>query len=154
MNPTLAASTPKLSPRTADGPTRPDDFRGWVRRLVGGNGRQSRLNERRGQQRYPFPRLLHLTPVDEDSAGPVGDTIVAVGRQLSEEGLDFYHREPLPYRRVIATIQQEAGPPIGLLLDLTWCRFNRYGWYDSGGRFLQVVPSPVADRETTDNAGL
>ena len=32
---------------------------------------------------------------------------------------------------------------IGLLLELTWCRFTRHGRYDNGGRFLAVVPSPL-----------
>jgi hypothetical protein len=32
---------------------------------------------------------------------------------------------------------------MGVLVDLKWCRFTRHGWYESGGRFLQIVPSPL-----------
>jgi hypothetical protein len=26
------------------------------------------------------------------------------------------------------------------MMDLTWCRFGRHGWYENGGRFLQILP--------------
>ena len=32
-----------------------------------------------------------------------------------------------------------AGGWFGFLIDLTWCRFTRQGWYESGGRFLESV---------------
>jgi hypothetical protein len=69
--------------------------------------------------------------------------VVAVGRALSISGLGFYHPSPLPYRRVIASIEQTPGEWLGFLMDLNWCRFNRLGWYESGGRFLQMVDSPM-----------
>jgi hypothetical protein len=102
-------------------------------------------NERRAERRFAYPHLVHLTPVDPDTLKPVGQPLVVVGKQLSESGLGFYHREPLPHRRVIASLELPEGGWLGLLLDIAWCRFGRQGWYDSGGRFLQVMPSPLAD---------
>lgn len=99
--------------------------------------------ERRRETRHPYPYPIYLTPVGRDGRTPEGKTLVVVGKHLSEHGLDFYHREPLPHRRVIASLDGGSGQWIGLLMDLSWCRFCRHGWYDNGGRFLQVVPSPL-----------
>ena len=98
--------------------------------------------ERRCEQRYPFPHLVHLTPVGEDGLTPQGESIVVVGKHLSERGLGFYHPRPLPYRRMVASIEAN-GHWIAFLIDLNWCRFTRQGWYESGGRFLQSVLSPL-----------
>lgn len=101
--------------------------------------------ERRRENRYPFPYLVHLTPVNDDGTTPSSETVVVVGKHLSERGLGFYHPRPLPYRRMIASIAAADGSWIGLLVDLNWCRFTREGWYESGGRFLQAVASPLAE---------
>jgi hypothetical protein len=99
--------------------------------------------ERRSEGRYAFPYLIHLTPVGRDGLTPHDQGIVVVGKHLSERGLDFYHREPLPYRRMIASLEGSNGHWLGFLIDLRWCRFTKHGWYESGGRFLQAVLSPV-----------
>ena len=50
--------------------------------------------------------------------------------------------------RVSSVASLEQGPDqwIGFLMDLHWCRFTRYGWYESGGRFLQIIPSPLVTK--------
>ena len=98
--------------------------------------------ERRRQARYPFPYLVHLTPVSDDGITPEGNTLVVVGKHLSERGLGFYHAEPLPYRRMIVSVETGGPGWTSFLIDLTWCRFTKQGWYESGGRFLQAVASP------------
>jgi hypothetical protein len=115
-----------------------------VRTLLSGAYPEGRLVERRASPRYPYPRLVVLTPVRGESLAPVGPPLVAVGRQLSETGLGLFHPAPLPFRLVIASLEDSDGGWLGFLLDLTWCRFTRHGWYESGGRFLQVVASPLA----------
>jgi hypothetical protein len=105
------------------------------------------LPERRREKRHPYPYPIHLTPVGRDGKTPEGKPIVVMGKHLSEHGIDFYHREPLPYRRVIASLACGSGHWVGFLLDLSWCRFCRHGWYDNGGRFLQAIPSPLEDAE-------
>src|SRR5271166_46791 len=100
--------------------------------------------ERRREQRYPFPVLLHLTPVDEDGATLCGESVIVVGKHISERGLGFYHPKPLPYRRMIASVERPHDGWYAFLLDLRWCRFTRQGWYESGGRFLEAVTSPLA----------
>ena len=105
------------------------------------------MAERRGEQRYPYPYLIHLTPVATDGVTPVGESLVVVGKHLSERGLGFYHPRPIAYRRVIASLETTGGARMAFLIDLNWCRFTRQGWYESGGRFLRAVPSPLGDAE-------
>jgi hypothetical protein len=104
---------------------------------------KSNLVERRKDNRYPFPHLIHLTPVGKDGMTPEGKTVVVVGKHLSEHGMGFYHPSPLPYRRMIASMETPNGHWIAFLVDLSWCRFTRQGWYESGGRFLESVLSPM-----------
>lgn len=100
------------------------------------------LTERRSAQRFPYPQLLYLTPVGDDSL-PNGEPIAVIGKDLSETGLGFYHVKPLPFRRMIASLQLPHSQWAGILVDVKWTCFTRFGWYNSGGRFLRVVPSPV-----------
>jgi hypothetical protein len=120
----------------------PDGLRGQVWSLLAGLCPRSELVERRSDWRYPYPYLIHLTPVGRDGITASGETIVVAGKQLSEHGLGFYHQEPLPYRRMVASLEASTGVWLSFLIDLSWCRFMRCGWYESGGRFLQSVPCP------------
>ncbi len=124
---------------------RPDDseLRARVWKLLGAFCPDDHRIERRGRRRYPYPYLIHLTPVADGGITPRGETVVAVGKHLSEQGLGFYHPGPLPYRRMIASLESSDGTWLGFLLDLTWCRFVKQGWYESGGRFLQPAGAPV-----------
>ena len=120
-----------------------DDVQTQVWALLGTLQPNVDLMERRHDVRYPFPRLLELTPVGDDGLSPCGESIVVVGKHLSLRGLGFYHPKPLPYRRMIVSLQSGSGHAFAFLIDLNWCRFTKQGWYESGGRFLQAVPSPL-----------
>jgi hypothetical protein len=105
------------------------------------------VSERRFAQRFPYPNLIYLTPVGEDGISPAGTSVVVVGKHLSELGVGFYYQnQVLPHRRMIASLEMPDAHWAGFLMDITWCRFTRHGWYDSGGRFLQAVPSPLTSR--------
>lgn len=126
--------------------TRSDEaVRTQVRHLLSALYPPGELAERRSSRRYPYPYLVYLTPVGADGVTAEGASIVVVGKHLSDQGFGFYHPKPLPFRRVIATLEATNGVRLGFLVDLTWCRFTRHGWYESGGRFLQAVPSPLAN---------
>jgi hypothetical protein len=116
-----------------------DDVQTQVWGLLNALYPQHDLTERRYENRYPFPYLVQLTPVDEDGVAPQGDTVVVVGKHLSERGLGFYHPQPLPHRRMVASLENGNGQSIRFLIDLSWCRFIKHGWYESGGRFLRLV---------------
>lgn len=117
----------------------PDDITRAVYTVLGRVGERRSVTERRRQRRHSFPYLVQLTPVEDDGTPVTDRALVVVGRYLSEQGFDFYHQEPLEFRRVIISLDHAPSPPVSLLLDLTWCRFTRQGWYDSGGRFLDVI---------------
>jgi hypothetical protein len=98
--------------------------------------------ERRGEQRFPYPYLVQLTPVAPDGFTRVGRSVVVAGKHLSERGLGFYHQQPLPFRRMIASLRGPAHCSMHFLIDVTWCRFSGQGWYDSGGKFLRAALDP------------
>ena len=100
------------------------------------------IGERRREMRYPFPQLIHLTPVGDDNLTPCGASLTVVGKHISQRGLGFYHPTPLPHRRMIASLECDHGW-FSFLVDLNWCRFTRQGWYESGGRFLRAVAPPA-----------
>ena len=74
--------------------------------------------ERRRETRYPFPFLIYLTPVDDDGTTPCGESIVVVGKHVSERGLGFYHAKPLAHRRVVASLERPHDGWYAFLLDL------------------------------------
>ncbi|MFW6169921.1 MAG: hypothetical protein ACODAD_05475 [Planctomycetota bacterium] len=98
--------------------------------------------DRRNDRRKPFPYPIHITPISKHGYFLENETIVVLGKHLSEHGLDFYCQAPLPYRRVVASWEC-AKTWLAMVLDLRWCRSNRHGWYENGGRFLQVIDSPM-----------
>jgi hypothetical protein len=126
------------------GSRRDDSVRSAIQSILAGNQQERKTFERRRETRFPYPHPVHITPLDDDDQPRQGETIVVLGKQLSEHGLDFFHRLPIADRRVIASLPSGQNGWIGLRLELTWCRFNRHGWYDNGGRFLGLVDSPLA----------
>ncbi len=138
MHPMVCRPQLDLLPERTDSPD--DEVRTQVWGLLTTLYPEHELTERRQQGRYPFPHLVRLTPVGDDGT-PCGETMVVVGKHLSQRGLGFYHCKPLPYRRMIVSIQS-GGRWLGFLIDLSWCRFTAAGWYESGGRFLRSALPP------------
>jgi hypothetical protein len=120
-----------------------DEASAQVRKLLAGMYPPGMLHERRREQRFPFPRLFQLTPVNGAGTRQMGSPLTAAGKHLSESGLSFFHPDPLPHRWVIASLELSESQRYGFLMDLDWCRFTRQGWYESGGRFLRAVSSPL-----------
>ncbi len=101
----------------------------------------SRGLDRRSDQRFPLARLVRLTPLAADGVTPLGEAVVAAGKDLSERGLSFFHPQPLAFRRVLAELELAPAGSTRFVVDLSWCRFTRTGWYESGGRFIDVCSS-------------
>lgn len=98
--------------------------------------------ERRQEQRFPYPRLISLWPMQADGVTPDGDELTVAGKHISEGGLGFFHQHPISHRLAIASLESSEGRWLGFLLDIHRCRFTRHGWYESGGKFLRAVASP------------
>jgi hypothetical protein len=125
-------------------PEAPDQqIRQCVQRILRQHRYRTTGQDRRDDRREPFPYPMHVTPVSRDGCVLTDETIVVLGKHLSERGLDFYYEAPLPHRRVIVSWEGNDGSWWSLLLELRWCRSTRYGWYENGGRFLQTVASPL-----------
>lgn len=96
------------------------------------------VRDRRRYARHPMPLLMQLTPVDDEER-PVGDPLIVVGKSLSENGIGFFHQHAIPYRHVMVRVGEGAAEELSFLVDLSWCRYTSFGWYESGGRFLKVL---------------
>ena len=110
-----------------------------VRRVLSGMVSYPVPVQRRQSQRTPYPQLVRAQAVDPYTLAPQDEPLVVVGKYLSEHGFGFFHNVPLAHRFVAITLEAPDAPPVRLLLDVSWCRFTRLGWYESGGRFLRVV---------------
>ena len=102
--------------------------------------RTRRFQERRHTKRQAYPYLIELVPVN-DKHEPCGESLLVLGKHLSDHGLDFYHQGPLPSRRFLARLDTGDVEPVQLVIEISWCRFIKRGWYESGGRFLRLVPA-------------
>lgn len=105
--------------------------------------------ERRREQRYAYPHFLCIAPVGADRTTPLAESVTVVGKHLSIGGIGFFHPKPIPHRRVIVSFEGPAGIPLAFLTDLTWCRFSKYGWYESGGKFLSVATPSLPQSGTS-----
>jgi hypothetical protein len=93
--------------------------------------------ERRTSVRHAYPELVRVTPSNKRGT-TTGPPLSVVGKHISHGGFGFFHNGPLPEKYVIAEFDL-GGQRSALLLNLVWCRFLREGWYDSGGKFVNVV---------------
>ena len=112
--------------------------RDTIRKLVTSLAPSRTAVERRGDRRFPYPYPVQIAPADEASPESA-DAFTVIGKHLSETGLGFYHQQPLPFRRVNVWLGSPIGLEVGLVMDLSWCRFVGKGWYVSGGRFVETV---------------
>lgn len=131
-------AVPSTAPATPD-----QQIRQRVQRILRQHRYQPVSRDRRDDRREPFPYPIHVTPVGQDGSVLTDETIVVLGKHISERGLDFYCEAPLPHRRVIVSWEGSDGNWLSLLLELRWCRSTKYGWCENGGRFLQTVASPL-----------
>jgi len=118
----------ELDAASRDGRAAPDEqVRAQVWRLLADMYPNGNRMERRQEQRYPFPRLITLSPLSIDGVTPSGRSLTVVGKHLSEGGLGFFHPQPLSDRLVIASLEAEEGRCLAFLLDIHRCRFTRHG---------------------------
>ena len=135
----LAPADIEASPQEASG------VQSQIWGLLGSLYPRGNIVERRTERRFPYPYLIRMNPVGNGGVTPESESVVVVGKHLSENGLGFYHPKPIVQHRVIVSLETPNGVRLAFLMKLTWCRFTRQGWYESGGKFLKAVPPPACD---------
>lgn len=93
--------------------------------------------ERRRDERCPIPVLFKLTPLEVDNQPIAHEAAIVVGKNISRRGLCFFHEQPISHRRAIIELVQPGLGEFAAEIDVTWCRFTKPGWYESGGRLVR-----------------
>ena len=99
--------------------------------------------ERRRDERVAIPVLFRLTPLDVDRQTLEHESSIVVGKNISRRGLCFYHEWPIPHRRALIAVAQSGLGSFAAEIDISWCRFTRPGWYESGGRLVRLVAQEI-----------
>jgi hypothetical protein len=100
--------------------------------------------ERRHDDRIAIPVLFRLTPYDADHQPLDQEASIVVGKNISRRGVSFYHEKPITHRRALIELADPAVGSFVAEVDVTWCRFTKPGWYESGGRLIRAA-APTAD---------
>jgi hypothetical protein len=98
--------------------------------------------ERRHDDRIAIPVLFRLTPLDSDRLPVTSLSAIVVGKNISRRGLSFFHENPIPHRRALIELTHPGIAPFAAEIDISWCRFTKPGWYESGGRLIRAVSDP------------
>ena len=87
----------------------------------------------RQELKKTIPALV--TPMDE--RGRLGPSTSVDLKLHSDRDLSFHHQLPLSARRAFVSVEDEHLGSWEAIVNLNWCRFNRMGYYTSGGRFAE-----------------
>ncbi len=94
--------------------------------------------ERRSYARIPLPLLLQVTPLDQTEQRLDNSARTVIGKDISPQGLSFFHDGPIPYRKAMVTFDHPELGRFTMEVDIGWCRFTDSGWYISGARLLRT----------------
>jgi hypothetical protein len=125
-----------LPPYTDDMPLRHAELIAEFRKLRQALQRPVKF-ERRGYGRIPLPLLLRVSPLDQTGQRLDDLSMIVVGKDISPNGISFFHEHPLPYRRAIVSFEHPEVGTFTMEIDLSWCQFTGTGWYVSGGKLVR-----------------
>src|SRR5262249_20293579 len=78
-----------------------------------------------------------LTPFEIGGRPLTQEATIVVGKNISRRGLCFFHEHPISHRRATIELVQPGLGEFAAEIDVTWCRFTKPGWYESGGRLVR-----------------
>lgn len=97
--------------------------------------------EKRTHRRFPFRKPITVTPVNNHSGRPDRmKSFSAFGIDISATGICFLARQLVPARKAVLSAEGPNGDVATLLFEPRWVRFTRGGWYQTGGRLVEVLP--------------
>ena len=145
----MTASSVVLNELKPEAPTRPEEIgpgrwhevRGCVAMLLEEACGVPVTVEKRASRRYPFRKPLMITPV-QNATGKLDRTksFSAFGIDVSSSGICFLSRQLVSTRKAVVTCDATGDRQVSLLFEARWVRFTRGGWYQTGGRLLNVLP--------------
>ncbi len=91
----------------------------------------------RTRVRMALPFLVEIFPLDNRGKLLKKESCVVVGKDLSQRGIGFFHKEVIPYKKIRVLFTMPGEVQIEADVDLTWCRYTDLDWYESGGRILK-----------------
>jgi hypothetical protein len=94
--------------------------------------------DRRAEPRFRCDCTALLTPLDEGEVATAEPVRVAIA-DISRHGIGLIHREPLPHRQALITIESFGDAPVQFIVRLKWCRFKSPERYESGGQIVRVL---------------
>ena len=95
--------------------------------------------DRRQDDRVAIPVLFRLRPLDIHREPLEEAESIVVGKNISRRGVSFYHEHPITHRRALIELVDPSAATFVAEIDITWCRFTKPGWYESGGRLMRVA---------------
>ncbi|QDV15956.1 hypothetical protein Pan153_05750 [Gimesia panareensis] len=98
--------------------------------------------------RIPCERQIGLAFFDPKSKALSSELTVVECRNLSIEGISFFHDVPILSREVAITFDLEQEEREFLVVRLAWSRFSEAHVFQSGGRFLYQIDAEVSLSET------
>lgn len=119
--------------------SRLQEIESLVDTLVASWNRSYQVVPNRRWHRAALDKPVVLTPLDEETELPVGDPLIASGKDVSVRGISFLHIDPLPYCKVAVSFPDDQEIPTSVVTWLKWCRFTKEGLYQSGGRFVRMI---------------
>jgi hypothetical protein len=96
-------------------------------------------HDRRHDDRVPIAVLFRVMPLDLHREPLEQEASIVVGKNISRRGVSFYHEHPITQRRAMIELVDPSVGSFVAEIDITWCRFTKPGWYESGGRLMRVA---------------
>lgn len=125
-------------------PKRWQDLHACVALLLESNTGSPFPIEKRVHRRYPFRKPLAVTPVSNSSGRPdTAKSFPAFGIDMSTTGVCFVARQLVPARRAVLSCEAKDNQTVSFLFEPRWVRFTRGGWYQTGGRLLEILEEPI-----------
>ena len=96
--------------------------------------------EKRSHRRFPFRRPFTVTPISNATGRPDQfRSFPAFGIDISPTGICFIAHHLVPARRALLSLEGPGGKLVGVLFEPRWVRFTRGGWYQTGGRLVELL---------------
>lgn len=101
--------------------------------------------EKRVHRRFPYRKPISVTPINNATGRPdSARCFPAFGIDISSTGICLLARQLVPARNAVLSLEGPGQKSVSLLFEPRWVRFTRGGWYQTGGKLLEVLQEDVA----------